>query len=932
MKEKKKMTDNPRTTPNHLQRFFVALATTLFFSLPLVAQTQTYTLSGTVLDTRQETIVGVNAVLFTQQGKQVTGSTTDAEGNFRLRNLSPGSYALRVSFVGYKEYTTIIKIPYSGSLRIVLEEDSQLLNTVTVERRAADMTIKGDTVVFNADAYHVGQGAMLEDLIKRIPGAEVSSSGSITINGKSVDKILVEGKEFFSGDTKVATKNLPAEVVDKLELLDRSSEQSRMTSFDDGDEETVLNLTFKASHKTGLFGNLFAGYGTNNRYEANATINNFSGKNRLTFIAGSNNTNDRGSGELDTDGGGGFRRRGRPQQGIATSSSVAGDIAWSLLSNLDLEGNGRYGYTDRVAKSEKLTEQFRTNAASLFSQEKQDLRSFTHGLGSQLRLTYKIDSLTELVFRPSVWWNKNYELGYNTTSTWEDQTNPISTAQTQYNSSDNTLSLGGNLDVSRRLSRKGRVLSLGIRTRYNGNQSEGNYLASFSGLGAGSGINQNRDLLQQDDSHTLSTTLRLSYVEPLTSRLFLQVLGEWKHNTREGDRQVFTPDASGKYTLLDPQFSSKFTSELDAYRGSLNLQFRTKGFDITAGLGLEPGKMTTQYLSRSWVNQQLFFVPNLRINLQPNKQTMWQLDYRGSTEMTSVSYMIPTVDPTDLLRITEGNSSLKPSFRHQIHSFFRSFNPTTRVAINLFMEANYELNGIASVVRYDNTTGQQRISYRNVDGNTSVRLFGMSSMPFFSPLLTLNAGLRGMFNHQNGYVVDAATNTEQLNKSDNWSVSPSLSLSFAKGNLYLRLRGGLSFNTALNSLSSQAQRTAWDYESGLEGSYDLPFGLKLESDILYQTNQGYGGGYKKDSWLWNTALSYSFLKNKAATIRLKGYDLLNSETGISREVTALNVTDSRTNVLGRYFMVHFIYRFSSFGKGSSRSDFGERHFGGPPPR
>ena len=475
-------------------------------------------------------------------------------------------------------------------------------------------------------------------------------------------------------------------------------------------------------------------------------------------------------------------------------------------------------------------------------------------------------------------------------------------------------------------------MSLGIRTRYNGNQSEGNYLASFSGLGAGSDINQNRDLLQQDDSHTLSTTLRLSYVEPLTSRLFLQVLGEWKHNTREGDRQVFTPDASGQYTLLDAQYSSKFTSELDAYRGSLNLQYRTSGFDITAGLGLEPGKMTTQYLTRSWVNQQLFFVPNLRINLQPNKQTMWRLDYRGSTEMPSVSYMIPTVDPTDLLRITEGNSGLKPSFTHQIHSFFRSFNPTTRVAINLFMEANYELNGIASVVRYDNTTGQQHISYRNVDGNSSVRLFGMSSMPFFSSLLTLNAGLRGMFNHQNSYIVDAATSTEQLNKSDNWSVSPSLALSFAKGNLYLRLRGGLSFNTALNSLSSQAKRTAWDYESGLEGSYDLPFGLKLESDILYQTNQGYGTNYQKNSWLWNTALSYSFLKNKAATIRLKGYDLLNSETGISREVTALNVTDSRTNVLGRYFMVHFIYRFSSFGKGSSRSDFGERHFGGPPPR
>ena len=149
------MTDSPRTSTNHLQRFFVALVATLFFGLSLSAQAQTYILSGTVLDTRQASIVGGNAVLFTQQGKQVTGSTTDAEGNFRLRNLSPGSYALRVSFVGYKEYTTMLKIPHSGTLRIVLEEDSRLLNTVTVEARAADMTVKGDPVVFNADAPRV---------------------------------------------------------------------------------------------------------------------------------------------------------------------------------------------------------------------------------------------------------------------------------------------------------------------------------------------------------------------------------------------------------------------------------------------------------------------------------------------------------------------------------------------------------------------------------------------------------------------------------------------------------------------------------------------------------------------------------------------------------------------------------------------------------
>ncbi len=408
-------------------------------------------------------------------------------------------------------------------------------------------------------------------------------------------------------------------------------------------------------------------------------------------------------------------------------------MAWSILPNLQLEGNGRYSYTDRTTTNEKFTEQFRSGASSLFSQESQDLRSFTHNVGSQMRLTYKIDSLTEVVFRPSIWWNRTYDLGYNTTSTWEDQAHPISRASTQYNTSGNTLWAGGDLDISRRLSSKGRVSSLAIRGGYNENQNEGTYLASFSGQGSGSGNNQNRDLLQQDNNYTTSTTLRLSYVELLTSQLFLQALGEWRHNACKGDRQVFSPNTEGKYTLLDETFTSQFTSKLDAYRGAPNLQFRTKGFDITAGLGLESSKMTTQYLGTPWVNQQLFVVPNARINVQPSKQTMWRLDYRGRTEMPSVALMIPTIDPTDLLRITEGNNQLKPSFTQQVYSFFRTFDPTTRLAVNLFMDANYVLNGIASVVRYDNTTGQQRIGYRNVNGNASVRMFGMSSMPFFSP-------------------------------------------------------------------------------------------------------------------------------------------------------------------------------------------------------
>lgn len=912
------------------KRIYLTLCTflllTTFLPLSLLAQT-THSLSGMVTDaTTGNELIGCNVRLLNREGKQAAGSSTNVKGSFTLRQLSTGTYTLVVTYVGYKEYKSPISIPHNGTLQIKLNEDSNLLSTVVVEARAADMTVKGDTVVFNANAFHAGQGAMLEDLIKRLPGAQVDDSGNIVINGKTVSKIMVDGKEFFSGDTRVATKNLPAEVVDRLELLDRSSDASRMSGFDDGDEETVLNLSFKAEHKQGLFGNLFAGYGTNNRYEANAVLNNFSGENRVTAILGTNNTNNKGMNEFSSNGNQRPRRRGQGTQGVTTSTSAAVDIAQSLHKNLEVEANARYGYASKVVEGSNTIEFLHTDGANTLSAEQSYSKANSHSAEVNARFSYKPDTKTEVIFMPFFSWGKSNLWSREETNTLNSLQQAMTRSTTSSTTEGNNLQTEGILDLSRRLSDSGRVLSLHLRGNYTRGVEDGYYGTSFNSY-SDSSLDEALNLLLNDRNSRYGITARVSYVEPLGAGYFLQGLLQWQNSRRDGLRDVFSLDTEGAYTITEDKYGSSFATTLNSYQAALNLQKRGSSYDVTVGLGVEPTRMNTWFLnetSKDILKSRFNLVPKMRINYRPNKQTSWRLDYRGASDMPDVRMMMPVIDPTDPLQITEGNSALEPSFTHKVRSFLRHYNPTTRVAVNLFMRGTYVLNDVASSVTYEEGTGRRIVDYRNVDGNASFMLFGMGSMPFITPLLTLNVGGGFHFNHQIGFVENT------INAANTWMVNPMVNLSYAKGPLYLRLNGSVQYTGVVNSIGGDL-RNAWMYQTGLDGSVDLPYNFKLESEANYRIRSGYGSGYDQNEWIWNASLSYSFLKNKVATVRLKAYDILGNETGISRAATALTITDSKTNVLGRYVMLHFIYRFSSFAKDSSQNDFQGfgPGFGGP---
>lgn len=866
---------------------------------------QNNNITGRIVDNDDEPLIGANVRLVDSKGKLLTGSTTDTNGKFAFRTDAKGEHKLVVSYVGYKTLEKKLHLPLNKSLgKLVIHPNSELLNSVVVRAKAADVQIKGDTLVFNASAYNPSETSTLEDLIKRLPGAEVDETGKITINGRIIDKLLVDGKEFFVGDASVATKNLPANAIEKLEMLDRENDQSKLTGFSDGQEETVLNLSFKEEYKNGLFGNALAGYGTKNRFEVNGVLNNFTGSNRQTFVAGTNNTNNRGASEFDAQNNN--RRRGRPNEGVTTSVNVAADVTQNL-GKTDLQSNGGYGYTNQFI--EKLeNKQLLNTDGNLITTSKGTEKNIGHNANISARIEIKPNKQNDIVIRPTLNWSKEHGNFVNNSVTKNAQTTLLNQANTVSTGNNASLRVGATGDYAHQLGGKqGRILSFRLRTFYTQGQTED--------------VTQNDLLLTNDNQQQVSlykllnnnrnieTMLRTSWVEPLGNNFFLQGVARWSYSQRNTNHNFYQGNTEGIFTIANDQFSGNFTNKLNTFQTAVNVQKREKKYDITLGVSFNPTFMNTlsPWLPEgSYKTTNYFFAPSLRLNYNPAKQTSFRLSYYGWSDMPSVNFMLPFSDPSNPLEIKEGNLELKPSFTHSMRGFIRHYNSKSKIAFNMFFRFSYIQNSVTQRQSIDSNSGIRHITYENVNGNANIGAFWNLSMPIFSNFFSLNVGAASMYFRNIGFIKN------DKNLSHNVRLMPRLALSYVKGDLYLRLNGMGSYNYTHNSIASSNNTNVWDYKVGFDGNYSLPFGLTLESDVSYQSNIGYNNAFKKNEWLWNAAIAYNFLEGKRATIRIKLYDILGNETGITHASNAFSISESSVNVLGQYLMVHFVYRFGDF--------------------
>ena len=924
-----------------MKKIFIIAISLLSYTFSTIAQVQSgSSITGKLIDKDTEEPIALANIRILQRADStfVTGKASNTEGVFTIpvRN---GSYILHISFIGYNDIYRDVQVTSSRPNvqlgNIILSNDNILLSETVVTAKAPEITLKGDTLEYNADSYKVTESAVVEDLLKKMPGVEVDNEGKITVNGKEIKKILVDGEEFFSNDPKVASKNLPAKMVDKLQVLERRTEMAQMTGFDDGEEENVINLLVRPGMKEGLFGNAFAGYGNKERYEGNAMVNYMKNKDQYTFLGGINNTNNAGFSDLASSmfgsmgGRGGRMRMFGGRDGIATSANAGGNFSKQFKPNLKFGGNVRYGYTDNNVLSGVFTQNL-LSAGNTLEEENNTANNKSQNFNLDLRLEWDPDTLTKIIFRPEISFYDNNRVETGDFLTVSEQAgDTINHGESDYFSEGKGKDIEFRLDASRELGKEGRIFSVQLRAEKGDSDNSG---TSKSGTFY-NGTRPN-DIIDQrftNANNNQSWRGYISYVEPIGKNNFLQLAYQYRQNFSESDKDTRSKDASGNYTVLDSLYSKRLENNFVNQELELNFRSVQEKFDYMFGFSVQPSSSHSQtFIGSDMIydgkQDVINYAPMAQLNYRWSRTHNLRIRYYGNTDQPSVSQLSPVVDVSDPLNISYGNPDLKPSFQHRLDIRYQKSNPEKASSFNAFANAGYLTNDIVSSTFTDLNTGRKETTFRNVTGNWNAN----GRMMFNVPLKNIKFSVFSMsfvsYNHTNGF-----SNNEQ-NTNKRTTLAEVLGLNYRSDQFDFGIRGNVNFNNVTNSLQGQIDQQYFNYGGNATTSVYLPWDLTLESDINYSTNSGYADGFEQNEWLWNASLQKTLFKQKNGTIRFKIYDILQQRSNISRSVTSNYIRDTTTNTLTSYFMVHFIYRFNIFKGGAAQSDMmpQRRGYGGPP--
>lgn len=924
--------------------------TLLLLCMPwmLLGQQGSLSIRGRILDESKQPLPSANVVVRSTDGKLLGGMATDSKGNFSVGNLPQGSVQLEVTFVGYVSHQQSIKLSSAQSpLRlgdIVLQEDGKLLDDVVVSAKATEVIVRGDTIEYNAESFKAPEGSALEELIKRLPGAEINESGQITINGKTISGIMVDGKRFFESDPKVAVKNLPAELIEKVQVLDRQSDAARMTGFADGEEETILNLTIKPGRKQGLFGTAYLGAGTEDRYEGNAIVNRFTDGKQWSILAGANNTNNAGFSDIAADvsssglstqisgnRGGRFGMRNAANNGVTISKILGGNLALTISPTSQVGGNAFLGRSDKeqVTKGETLNLISTGNTRETGQTSELNTK---HNYGATLRLEWKPDSLTEIIVSPSLTYGTGEGTYLSETQTVLDETQALITRsklQQTSESKDYTGRLA--IEASRRLSASGRTLALSFFGNLTGSNARGTYQSDI--YTASTATSSIIDQLQENDSRSRSFRSRLNYVEPLGGGYALQLTYQLRGEFTDQDRVSYAPDATGAYTIEDDTYSYDFSSSYLAHRIGFAFKKATKVSDLTLGVNVDPSRLESLTKSggqtRDIVQSVVNYSPTLRYSYRPSKAFNLNLDYRGQSFQPSVNQLAPIQDVTNPLNVVVGNAELKPGYRHNLFGRLSLFSAAKQSSMNLFFFGRVVQNEIVASTLYDTSSGVRTTTYTNVNGSWMAGFGGFFNTPLPGKRFTLRVGTQNNLSNQIGF------SQGQENRARTLGLNENLTLTYRHGWLDTSLGGSWGMSRITNSLEGVAGQTTRTYGVNWDTNITLPLNLAFDSQLQYRKTSGYAAGFNEEQVLLNMGLGYSFLKNKAALLRVRIYDVLGKQRNVYQTASAVAITNEETNTIGQYAMLQFIYRFNSFSGNASRSDMkttsGMGGPGGPPP-
>ncbi|MDE5690527.1 MAG: outer membrane beta-barrel protein, partial [Duncaniella sp.] len=762
--------------------------------------------------------------------------------------------------------------------------------------------------------------AVVEDLLKRLPGVEVGTDGSITANGKTVSKFLVNGKEFFSDDPQVASKTLPANLIDKLQVVDRKSDMARLTGVDDGEDETVINLTFKQGMDQGWFGTAEAGYGTDDRYMGSFNLNRFWNGNQVTLLGNFNNTNQIGF----TDSNGSRFRRFGGNNGITESRALGLNFNVGKEEIIRVGGDIMWSNTDAktITKQER---QYLFEDYSTYSKINKSVRDRGNNFRGDFRVLWKPDSFNTLEFRPNFSLNFNKSEDHELTDYFNSSMVQASKNNARSSSDGDSYEFGGRLIYSHNFKRhRGRSFSISGQYKYSNVIETGTSVNDFIRYIMDEDADNTQDtsdlLDQYNDNHTWSNQVmgQFTWTEPLgnvSNGNFLTFSYRMNYRWNNADKLVYNIPEDYEYDIMppvtlnpdgtlttiepDPDYSNRYRN--NSFNQNIRLGYKkvTKNSTLEAGLSLVPQMSKSIYLDNSDKNIDRWvwnYAPFLRYRYKFSKRRSIQLNYRGRSSQPTMAQLQPVADISNPTNIIQGNPNLDPSFTHNVNIRFQDFNTESQRSIMLMGYFQMTQNSIISksLIKDD---GTRETTYANVNGVWSGRVMNMFSMPLRNKKWSISNHVFVNANRSVGF------NNGQRNASLSLRINESPGITFRPDHFELELRPRYSVETTFNSVQKNADQTVHTYGGRFDGTYYTPWGLTLQTDVNYSATSGYAAGYDTRTWMWNATLSQQFLRNKALTLAVKVYDLLNQRNNIRRNVTANYIDDTRYNSLTRYFMV-----------------------------